>query len=365
MLAAVSLIAANSHAAAPATARIGALFPMWLSEDEGYVADSWGVGCFSAFRLALSEINNKTDGIADGLLPDTQLQYALRDSKCDDKWGILGAVQLTQNTFDQQGVHAIVGAACSSASLSAAFLGARNKVPQISYSSTSGELSDGAQYPFFARTVPSDAYQAFALANLIRFQFGYTMVATVATTDSYGQAGINAFHAAADQVGILVLTKELLSADERHFTSQYANLKASHARVIVLFCLHPVQTGEFLVGAHELGLGGPGYMWIGSDAITDRVSWESNEKMLHNETLRMQVMKGYFGVLPFVDDSTEAYASFAARMRAQPATNGNGSACNMEVDDDGGTLVWAQDPTTNEDPATPLYICKATSSSSE
>ena len=184
-----------------------------LPQSAGYGRFLSGVRRFAAFRLALSEINNKTDGIADDLLPATQLLYARRDSKCKDRWGFYGAMQLTQNTFGGQGVHAIVGAACSDASLSAAFLGTRLKVPQVSYSSTSGELSDGSKYPYFARTPPSDAFQAFALANLVKYQFGYNIVATVATTDKYGIAGINAFHEAAEQMGMCATPLTCLHTD--------------------------------------------------------------------------------------------------------------------------------------------------------
>ena len=56
-----------------------------LPQSAGYGRSLSGVRRFAAFRLALSEINNKTDGIADDLLPDTQLRYAHRDSKCEDR----------------------------------------------------------------------------------------------------------------------------------------------------------------------------------------------------------------------------------------------------------------------------------------
>eukprot|EP00966_Prymnesium_polylepis_P156230 3609346-Prymnesium_polylepis.1 len=88
----------------------------------------------------------RTDGIADNLLPNTQLKFAYRDSKRDDSSAFFGALELTQSAFDQKGVHAIVGAASSGPSMAAALVTARAMVPQISYSSTSALLSDGASY---------------------------------------------------------------------------------------------------------------------------------------------------------------------------------------------------------------------------
>ena len=160
MLTAAALLAATSCAAAskPATARLGGLFPMFHSDSTS--PDAFGIPCFAAFRLALREINNKTDGVADELLPDTRLEFAYRDSKCNDFFGFYGAVELHRDVFDGQGVHAMIGTACSVSSLPVAFVTARAQIPTISYSATSGELSDGASYPFFARTPPSDAFQA-------------------------------------------------------------------------------------------------------------------------------------------------------------------------------------------------------------
>ena len=135
------------------------------------------------------------------------------------------------------------------------------------------------------------------------------------------------------------------------FASQYTNIKASQARVIILFCVGASQAGKFLLGAHEQGIGGPGYMFIGSDGTTRSDIWETNE-MNNNETLRLAIMKGFFGVQPFVDSMAEAYAGFEARMRAQPTTEGNGTECDMETDDDGGQLVWAADH--DDDPLTPM-----------
>ena len=80
---------------------------------------------------------------------------------------LLGALQLVQDAFDGAGVSVLIGAASSGPSEAVAEIGARYRVPQISYSSTSPALSDGSRYPMFLRTPPSDAFQAPArLARL-------------------------------------------------------------------------------------------------------------------------------------------------------------------------------------------------------
>ena len=47
-----------------------------------------------AFLMAIDEINNKTDGIADDLLPKTRLDFVLRDSRRDNLAALIGALEL-------------------------------------------------------------------------------------------------------------------------------------------------------------------------------------------------------------------------------------------------------------------------------
>ena len=191
----------GTWATPPATVNIGGLFPMFKTSAASYAKDASGIDRFSAFKLAIDEINDKTDGIADTLLPNTQLRFAYRDSKRDDGSAFFGALELTRDTFGGAGVSAIVGAASSGPSMSAALVTAKMTVPQISYSSTSSLLSDGKTYSYFLRTPPSDAFQGVGIADLVKNLFGYTRVATVSSTDGYGAAGIAAFHTAADEIG--------------------------------------------------------------------------------------------------------------------------------------------------------------------
>lgn len=63
---------------------------------------------------------------------------------------------------------------------------AKNRIPQISYGSTSAILSDKAKYKYFFRTCPSDVHQAAVLAALFR-KYLFPEVGTVATNDIYGK----------------------------------------------------------------------------------------------------------------------------------------------------------------------------------
>ena len=66
------------------------------------------------------------------------------------------------------------------------------QIPQISYSSTSTDLSDKTRFEYFSRVVPPDKYQAKAMADTAR-ALGWTYVNTLADAGTYGEKGIQAF----------------------------------------------------------------------------------------------------------------------------------------------------------------------------
>ena len=136
-------------------------------------------GRFAAFVMAVHEINNSPS-----LLQGVRLSLAVKDSSCNPVYALVGAHELATSSFYGNGAHAIIGATCSSASVAAAQHLKLHQVPLVSPSSTSAALSDGAAYPFFARTAPSDAWQSFALADLVEHLLGVQSIATINSDDS-------------------------------------------------------------------------------------------------------------------------------------------------------------------------------------
>jgi hypothetical protein len=161
---------------------------IWFVQAARYGLDGSGVRRFTSFYLALKEINDKNDGVADSLLPHTNLTFAFRDSKRSSGDAFFGALELGTEVFNNQGVSAIIGAASSGPSKSAGLVTAQLQIPQISYSATSPDLSDGQQYSYFLRTPPSDAYEGEGIADMLRNFMGYTKIATVNSQDSCARA---------------------------------------------------------------------------------------------------------------------------------------------------------------------------------
>jgi hypothetical protein len=125
--------------------RIGALFPQVHTVQRDSTLDRSGIARFSAFLLALDEINNSTQ-----ILPSATIQYMYRDSQRDALSALKGAVDFegfelcggtaAEHTLSN-GVNAVIGAASSGPSIAAQEVLRYTTIPQISYSATSPSLS--------------------------------------------------------------------------------------------------------------------------------------------------------------------------------------------------------------------------------
>ncbi|CAF90976.1 unnamed protein product, partial [Tetraodon nigroviridis] len=164
--------------------------------------------------FAIEEINNSTE-----LLPGIRLGYQIYDSCAAVPIAVHAAFQLlngldpvfdTGDNCSQSGmVMAIVGESGSTHSISISRVIGSFDIPLVSHFSTCACLSDKQMYPTFFRTIPSDQFQADALAKLVK-HFGWTWIGAVCSDSDYGNNGIAAFLRAAQKEGICVEYSECL-----------------------------------------------------------------------------------------------------------------------------------------------------------
>jgi branched-chain amino acid transport system substrate-binding protein len=123
-----------------------------------------------------------TEAITDlnAMQSDIVFELVEADSGCD---GTVGAAA-AQTVLDVN-VVAVVGAACSGASLAANAVLSAAGLNMISYASTNPGLSDATAYPNFFRVVPSDAIQGPAAAAMM-FSAGVEVLALLYMTNDYG-----------------------------------------------------------------------------------------------------------------------------------------------------------------------------------
>ena len=143
-----------------------------LSPQTGPIAQ-YAPGFEDAGRVAIAELNAKHDG-------NYTFELIIGDSGCDGTQAATAA-----QTLIDSGVKAIVGAACSGATLGAIAVTAPAGVPMISYASTSPAISGADDNGHLFRVVPSDAQQAVALAA-VASAAGVSKPAVLYMTNDYG-----------------------------------------------------------------------------------------------------------------------------------------------------------------------------------
>ncbi|XP_075891809.1 extracellular calcium-sensing receptor-like [Nelusetta ayraudi] len=231
----------------------------------------------SAMIFAIEEINNSTK-----LLPGIKLGYQIHDSCTSVPVAVHVAFQLLNgpepahynkgNCSHSGGVVAIIGESGSTPSISMSRIIGSFNIPLVSHFATCACLSDKQQHPTFFRTIPSDQFQADALAKLVK-HFGWTWIGAFHSDTDYGKNGMASFLKAAKKEGICVeYTESFHRAHPRSRIQKVAEvIRRSTATVIVAFAA----SAELRLLLEELSQKpSPPRQWIGSEA------WVTNQDML-------------------------------------------------------------------------------------
>lgn len=312
---------AESHVCSPpkrvsnfsADVIIGGLVPVHAGKE--LKLNEPGVMWVEAMMYAIEEINENKS-----LLPNIRLGFDIRDS-CNIADLALGAAldfMLTptangsyMETFDNKSesscfcnknanhssippVIAVVGGASSSISTSVSTVFSTDNIPQISYSSTSPTLSNKDVYRTFFRTIPSDLYQAKAIADILQY-FKWTYVSIVVSDDEYGRNGLIALgKILKSKSGFCIAEEALFSMNSNEETRRDAGRiirrlqEDTRQRVVVLWCERPAAIEFFKAATGKLS----NITWIGTE------SWGDNEEV-KNE-VDFDLIGGMLGVLPFL-----------------------------------------------------------------
>ncbi|KAM4742043.1 extracellular calcium-sensing receptor-like [Anableps anableps] len=223
--------------------------------------------------FAIEEINNSSQ-----LLPGIKLGYQIYDSCVSVPVSVHIAFQLSNGrdpvfykggNCSQSGVvMATVGDSGSTPSISMSRIMGSFNIPLVSHFATCACLSDKQQFPTFFRTIPSDLFQADALAKLVK-HFGWTWIGAIHSDSDYGNNGMASFLEAALREGICVeYTESFFRTNPQSKIRKVADIiRSSTAVVIVAF----TAIGEMKVLLEELARDPPPpRQWIASEAwITD------------------------------------------------------------------------------------------------
>ncbi|KAM8769863.1 extracellular calcium-sensing receptor-like [Acanthopagrus schlegelii] len=216
--------------------------------------------------FAIEEINNNP-----AVLPNISIGYKILSSCSSPTNAVRAALTLASRPEEidltsscPPAISALIAESGSSQSIAVAGTLGPFQVPIVSYFSTCACLSDRAKYPSFFRTIPSDYFQAKALAALVK-RFGWQWIGAIQSDNDYGRNGILAFTKEVKKLGVCVafVGKILRTYSKEKILDVVEMIKKSTVRVILAF----VPEGDFYPLMKEVVKQNiTGIQWIGSEA---------------------------------------------------------------------------------------------------
>ncbi|XP_024940332.1 metabotropic glutamate receptor 7 isoform X2 [Cephus cinctus] len=295
----------------------------------GAVKEEKGVQRLEAMLYALDEINGDSE-----LLPNTTLGALILDSCSSETYALDQSMEFVRSYMNQdmseykcengkppiyvphKPVTGVIGASFSVVSIMVANILRLFKIPQLSYASTSIELSDKSRYEYFSRVVPPDNFQAQAMVEVIHI-LGWKYVSTVAVEGDYGEKGIASFIALSAEYNICVAVSEkiLRNARPEDFDRIIERLSTKHnARGVVLFVDEDNirKLLQATVRANRTGH----FMWVGSD------SWGAKVYPVRDQEFAAE---GAITILPF-RNSLQEFDAYYNNLRPRMGDECNGQA---------------------------------------
>ena len=253
---------------------IGGLVPVHRKTDttENKCADvvnTRGFQALAAMLFTLEEINNDTS-----ILPNITLGAKIYDTCLSQTIGVDGAKQLVRYSLRNttSPLVAAIGPSRSDVSIPVANILRAFDIPQVSYLSTSPELSNKDIYSYFFRTISSDTFQAKAMVDVVQ-SFGWKYVLTVFSTTQFAAKGMERFYKYAERANICIAKKIELKNfstrdDYENAIRQLTEAKKSFTKgqldVVVLYCILKDFAG-LMEAAQKLFQRDMHFTWISSE----------------------------------------------------------------------------------------------------
>lgn len=259
----------------PGELLIGGLVPIHTHEPKnlvqcGKINERFGIQRLEAMLFAIDNINKD-----DSILRNISLGLEVFDTCSSETIALDRALKFVKRRISVREQHVtgdpvmagVIGPAFSSISVQVAHLFRLFQIPQVSFDSTSYELSDKKRFEFFSRTVPHDLYQAKALVDIAKFM-NWSYVSVVYSDDTYGTMGFQAVKEEASKAGICIAVAEKVEIQSAKgvFGGIIDKLLSEpQAKTVVVFSSQERQIVHLLQAAKDKGQSGE-FQWLGTDA---------------------------------------------------------------------------------------------------
>ncbi|KAF7989291.1 hypothetical protein HCN44_007965 [Aphidius gifuensis] len=295
----------------------------------GPIKEEKGVQRLEAMLFALDEIN-----INQELLPNTTIGALILDSCSSDTYALDQTMEFVRSYMNQdmteyrcengkpplyvphKSVTGVIGASFSVVSIMVANILRLFKIPQLSYASTSTELSEKSRFEYFSRVVPPDNFQAQAMVEVVH-KLGWKYVSTVAVEGDYGEKGIASFIGLAADYNICVAVSEKILRNSRpeDFDRIIERLNSKHnARGVILF-VDEDNVRKLLQATIRANRTGH-FMWVGSDAWGGKVHPVRDQEFAAESAIT---------ILPF-RNSLEDFDNYIRNLRPRMGNECNGQS---------------------------------------
>uniref|UniRef100_A0A4Y0BEL8 ANF_receptor domain-containing protein n=1 Tax=Anopheles funestus TaxID=62324 RepID=A0A4Y0BEL8_ANOFN len=170
-------------------------------------------------------------------------------------------------------ISGVVGAASSVTSIQVANLLRLFKIPQVSFFSTSPELSNKQRFEYFSRTIPSDHYQVKAIVDIVQ-KLGWSYISIIYEESNYGIKAFEELDDLLSKHSICIAVKEKLVKDSGVAeTIAYDNivlklLTKPRAKGVIIFGSDQ-EVAEVMKAVRRQNVTGV-FSWIGSDGWSAR-----------------------------------------------------------------------------------------------
>jgi len=321
-LAAVTAVAlgGSSPALAAGPVKIGALMPMTGD------LQAYGQTSLNGVKLAVDEINK------DGGVMGSDVEVKVGDTQTKPQAGIDAAKKLVSI----EGVSAVVGALSSGVSIPVAqSVTSREGVPQLSPASTSPVITGLEDNDFMFRTVPSDAFQGKALAQVVHDN-DISSTSILYINNDYGEGLADSFRSAFEAVGGKVDQALAYEPGNASYRGELSKAAGGDAQALVLIgypengvtiLRQAVEGGHFTRFVFTDGMKAPEIIdAVGANVLNG--SFGTAPQALTDTDAAKHFQSAYkakFGEVPpkpFIDTAYDAAYVIAMAAEAAQSTNG-------------------------------------------
>ncbi|CRL08038.1 CLUMA_CG021023, isoform A [Clunio marinus] len=263
---------------------LGGLMMVHEREDNmtcGPIMPQGGIQALEAMLYTLDKINEMK------LLNNITLGAHILDDCDKDTYGLEMAVDFIKGSISnidgdecscskthvRKVISGVVGAASSVTSIQVANLLRLFRIPQVSFFSTSPELSNKQRFEYFSRTIPSDHYQVKAMVEIV-MRMGWSYISIIYEESNYGVKAFEELEELLGEHNICIAVKEKLVKDsgvaqERAYdTIVQKLLTKSRARGAIIFGSDQEVAGVMRAIRRNNATGV--FSWIGSDGWSAR-----------------------------------------------------------------------------------------------